>query len=213
MNELELIQEISKKDFDIDKLTRLAIEDSLSRAEIAHQLLTNPNIMVYYHCFYVVSKASMERPDIFYMYWKEFSELLNHRNSYHRDIGLTLIANLTRVDQKELFLDLFDAYFKHINDEKFMTARCCVQNSIKILKNKPILKEMVLQVLLDVDNRCKYPEKQVALLKSDVLKILDELFQDIGYKKEVKDFIGTCLSSISPKTKSIARVLSTKYVN
>jgi hypothetical protein len=150
MNTTELIQEVSVKGVDIDKFVRLAISEDHIRGEIIKQMVTHPHIMVYYHCYYVASRASQERPELFYQYWPEIVSLLKHKNSYHRDFALTILANLTQADQGNLFSKIFYDYFEHINDEKFMTGQCCVQNSIKILRNKPELQEQIIALLLDM---------------------------------------------------------------
>jgi hypothetical protein len=103
MNADELIAQISDKNLDIDRFVQQAIEDRNARDEIVRQMVANPNIMVYYHCYYVVDKASQERPDLFYPYWSEIAPLLKHKNSYHRDFAMTILANLTRVDDENLF--------------------------------------------------------------------------------------------------------------
>jgi len=211
MNTTELIQEISVKDVDVDKFVQLAISEDPTRDEIIKQLLTNPSIMVYYHCYYVISKASQARPDLFYQYWPETALLLKHKNSYHRDIALTIIANLTQVDQEDLFSKIYHDYFEHINDTKFMTGQCCVKNSIKIFKHKPELRNQIIALLLDVDNECAYSEKQRALLKSDILDILDEVYEEVSDKKGVDEFIKAGISSISPKTRRKAKELVGKY--
>ncbi len=72
--------------------------------------------MVYYHCYYVISKASEEKPELFYDYWNEFVLLLDHQNSYHRDIGLTIIANLTKIDTDDKFSVIYEKYIEHFND-------------------------------------------------------------------------------------------------
>lgn len=211
MNTTQLIQEISVKDFDIDKFVQLAISDKHIRDEIIRQLMTHPDIMVYYHCYNVISKASQKKPELFYDYWHAIASLLKHQNSYHRDIALTIVANLTRVDRKNLFSKIYHDYFEHIHDIKFMTGQCCVKNSIKILNNKHELKDRIIALLLDIDNQCTYPEKQKELLKSDVLEILDQIYEEVGNKKGVNEFIKACAISISPKTKCKARKLVKKY--
>ena len=211
MNTTELIQKISVNDVDVDKFVQLAILEEHTRDEIVKQLLTHPDIMVYYHCYYVVSKASQERPELFYEYWDEIAALLQHKNSYHRDIALTIIANLTLVDHKDLFSKIFDDYFEHINDKKFMTGKCCVQNSIKILKAKHALKNQIIDLLLDVDAQCTYTEKQKELLKYDVLEILDEVYEELIDKKYANKFIKAGVTSISPKTRRKAKELVGKY--
>jgi hypothetical protein len=211
VNTTELIQEISVKDVDIDKFVRLAISEDHIRDEIIRQMTTHPHIMVYYHCYYVASKASQEKPELFYQYWHEIASLLKHKNSYHRDFGLTIIANLTKVDQENLFSEIFHDYFEHINDEKFMTGQCCVQNSIKILKHKPELEDQIIALLLDIDNQCTYTDKQKGVLKCDVLEIFEKIYEEIPEKDVIDKFIKVEVSSISPKTRKKAKELVRKY--
>ena len=206
-----LIEEISEKDFDKDKYAQLTISNEVVRDEVVLQMRTNPNIMVYYHCYYVAKKASHKRPELFYQYWHEIAPLLKHKNSYHRDFALTILANLTQVDQENLFSEIFDDYFEHINDEKFMTGQCCVQNSKTILRNKPELQDQIVALLLDVDNQCAYTEKQKELLKCDVLEVLDEVYEEVRDKKGANEFIKAGLSSISPKMRRKAKELVGKY--
>ena len=106
----ELIENIAVKDFDVEEFVQLAIIDGNARHEIVRQMLTNSAIMIYYHCYYVVSKASQKRPELFYPYWSEIAELLHHKNSYHRDFALEIIGNLTIVDRENQFAEIEDVY-------------------------------------------------------------------------------------------------------
>lgn len=211
MNTTELIQEISVKDVDVEKFVLLALGDDHIRDEIVRQMLTHPHIMVYYHCFYVIKRASHERPELFYHYWHDIASLLHHKNSYHRDFALTIIANLTRVDHENRFLAIFDDYFAHLNDAKFMTAQCCVQSSVNILRSKPELRDRIIALLLDVDHQCAYPEKQRALLKCDVLEVLDDVYNTVSDNERVHAFVKAGINSISPKTRRKAKELVGKY--
>lgn len=207
----DLLTRIADKNVNIDKYVEDVFNQDGLKKEIIKQLISNDNIMVYYHCYYIISNASEKRPELFYEYWDDFALLLNHKNSYHRDIGLTIIANLTKVDENDLFSKIFQDYMKHINDDKFMTARCFVQNTRKILKNKNGIIEHVVGFLLDVDNKCIYPEKQKELLKCDIIEVLDEVYQRIDDKKSIYQFIKIALRSISPKTKNKAKEFMKKY--
>ncbi|MBN1454599.1 MAG: hypothetical protein JW963_26515 [Anaerolineales bacterium] len=207
----QLIEEISVKDVDVDKFVQLVVSDDCIRDEIVKQMVTHPHIMVYYHCYYVVSKASEQRPDLFYRYWPEIAALLKHKNSYHRDFALTIIANLTQVDQEDLFSKIYHDYFEHINDAKFMTGQCCVQNSLKIFRYKPEFREQIIALLLDMDIRCAYPEKQRAVLKSDILDIFDAVYEEMHNKEGINAFIRDGIGSISPKTRRKAKELVRKY--
>jgi hypothetical protein len=208
MKTQELIQEISVKDVDIDRFVELAIKDAQIRDDILAQMMTNRDIMVYYHCYYVVAEASQKRPDLFYPYWPDIASLLNHRNSYHRNFALTIIANLSQVDQEDRFFGIYGDYFEHIDDEKLTTGQCCVQNSIKIIRNKPELVDQIVGLLLDLDHSCTYPEKQKELLKSDVLEVLDAAYEQASDRAAVDEFIRACASSTSPKTRRTAKALA-----
>lgn len=206
-----LLQEISDKNVDVDKFVNLIIDDELLREEIVKQLLTNPKIMVYYHCYYIVSKASELKPVLFYEYWAEFAALLNHENSYHRDIGLTILANLSAVDDNNLLNKIFPDYVRHLNDKKFMTAQCCLKNFAKILKHKNKLREEIIELLLDIEKRTDYPEKQLELLKYGVLELFEQVYFEVQDTKRIDSFIKTAVNSISPKTKKKAKQLKKKF--
>lgn len=211
MNPDALIEAISVKEVDVDKFVQLALSDVRARDEIVKQMVTHPHIMVYYHCYYVVDKASWQRPDLFYPYWTEIAALLKHPNSYHRDFALAVIANLTQVDQDDLFAGIYDDYFAHVNDDKFMTGQCCIQNSVKIFRHKPGLRERIIALLLDVDQQCAYTEKQKAVLRADILDVFDEVYEQVRDKTGVNAFIQKSISSISPKTRRKAKELVKKH--
>jgi hypothetical protein len=211
MDTAELIQEISVRDVDVDSFVQLAIDDDRIRDEIVHQMLCHPHIMVYYHCYYVVDKASRERPELFYPYWDSVASLLEHANSYHRDFALTILANLTQVDHRDLFCEVFGDYFGHIDDEKFMTGQCCVQNSVKILVSKPELRDRIVALLLDVDHLCAYTEKQKALLRCDVMEVLDSIYEKVNDRDGANEFIRANVGSISPKARRKAKELVRRH--
>lgn len=211
MNTKEMIEKIAEKDFDVNEFVQLAIDDENVRTEIVHQMLTNPEIMVYYHCYYVVEKASRKRPEVFYPYWAEIAKLLHHKNSYHRDFAIEIVGNLTKVDQENRFAGIEEDYFGILNDEKFMTGNCCVRNLLKIFRHRVGQRERIIETLLDIDNRCNYTEKQKGILKADVLEIFDEVYQEVPKHDEINEFIKAEVNCISPKTRKKAKELIKKY--
>ncbi|WBW97055.1 hypothetical protein [Oceanirhabdus sp. W0125-5] len=207
----ETLDSIRDKNIDVEYFSYQAIKDPSFREDVICELLTNKDIMVYYHCYYIVSKVSEIRPELFYDHWNDFVSLLSHKNSYHRDIGLTILANLVSVDENFYFDNILKEYLKHIDDEKFMTAQCCVKNLIKIVKGRKDLRGVIVQTLLEVEKRVSYHEKQRELLKFDVLNVFDEILEKSEYKDDMISFIKDCSNSISPKTKRKAKELIKKY--
>ena len=210
-SEEDLILEISDKNFNKEKFVERIIDDSKIRDEIVQLMLNHPKIMVYHHSYSIISQASQMRPELFYEYWDNFSLLLDHPNSYNRDFGLVLLANLTPVDKDNKFRDVFNDYYSHINDEKFMTARKCVENTAKILESKAELTEDITDILLDVNNRCDFPLKQIALLKSDIIELFYKFYGQINDKEQVNEFVKEELNSLSPKTRKLAKKFMEKY--
>ncbi|RPI84090.1 MAG: hypothetical protein EHM41_14230 [Chloroflexi bacterium] len=211
MNTEEITQSISKQDFDLDSFVRLVISDEQARSEIVHQMLHHEHIMVYYHCYYVIAKASEQCPELFYPYWDDIECLLDHKNSYHRDFAITILANLTAVDKEDRFSLIFDNYFEHLHDAKFMTAHGCIRNAQIIIRNKPELKDGIISLLLDIDHQCCYPEKQKGLMKGAVLEIIEQVYEKEEDKKRLKVFILRELTSVSPKTRKKAKELALKF--
>lgn len=211
MDREALIEKIKDKNVDVDGFVGKAFEDEAIREEIVQQLLTHPHIMVYYHCYYIVSKASELKPELFYVHWHDFAKLLHHKNSYHRDIGLTIIAHLAKVDTLHLFDAIFNDYLSHIRDEKFMTAQCCVKNIEKIIKARKDLVPPIVDVLLQIDDDPFYPPKQNALLKYDVLVVLDAAYASYRQKEKIHTFIQASKESLSPKTRKKAIALMRKH--
>jgi len=211
MRNSEMIDQISEKDFDLNAFVQLAIKNMQARNEIVHQMLKNSAIMVYYHCYYIIEKASQERPDLFYTFWGEIAELLHHKNSYHRDFAVDIIGNLTIVDHLNRFSEIRDEYFAIINDKKFMTGNHCLKNLLKIYRNKPDQRGSILELLLDIDRQCNYTEKQKGVLKADVLEIFDEIYEEVPEQNRIKEFIRTEANCISPKTRKKAKDLILKY--
>lgn len=207
MDKNELTAQVALNDYDLDAFVRLAIEDEDTRSELVRQMITHPDIMVYYHCYEVLSKASQAEPQLFYPYWSDVAPLLDHPNSYHRDFALTILANLTSVDQQGQFASLADRYVAHINDEKFCTAQYCVRNCQKIIAHKPHRLDFFLDHLLDLDARCDFPIKQKELLKFDVLTILEQVYERSSRKDQVNAFICKASESVSPKTRKKVKQL------
>ena len=206
-----MIEQIAEKDFDLDAFVELTLREEAARDELVHHMVSNADIMIYYHCYYVVSKASSKYPEVFYKYWDVIARLLHHKNSYHRDFALTILGNLVAVDHEDRFAELKEDYFSLVNDEKFMTGNSCVVNLVKIYRNKPALREEIINTLLDLENRVDYTEKQIAVLKSDVLVLFDQFYADIPDKEEIHDYIRACTDSLSPKTRKMAKGLVKKY--
>lgn len=207
MNVETIASELSRKEFGLDDWVEQTLNNRVIRETIVNLTLNDPNIMVYYHGYYILSRATEIKPRPFYEFWKGFEELLGHKNSYHRDIGLNILANLSGVDEQDCFDDVFEDYFRHLYDEKFMTACCCIENVKVVLSHRSDYTSRVVPILLEHRKHSPYPEKQEALMESDILEVFEQVYASYPEKEQIKAFIVRACDSISPKTRKYAKRL------
>ena len=201
------LQKIAEKDFDLKFFVEKTQQDKAVLDEIVAQMINNPDIMVYYHCFYVLEEAILRKPQLFYPYWTEISVLLDHPNSYHRDFALTLLAGLISVDVDKRFDQIMDKYFSLLNDQKFMTALCCLRCLEKIVYTRPDLLTRVMTLLMQHKKNSFYSPKQEALFNADVLLLIKENFSKETIPPVLLTFIKRQQASLSPKTRKLAITL------
>jgi hypothetical protein len=206
-----LLREISDVNVDIEEYADIVLNDEKIRKELVNQMITHKHIMVYYHCYYILDKASSRNPELFYCDWEKFEQLLDHKNSYHRTIGLVMISNLVEADKKHFFDKISDRYFMFINDEKITTARDCIVHTRKILKARPDYINKAVKLYLNMETVCQFKENQKALLLYDIFVTFEEIYEKTIYKSEINEMILANLKNSSPKTRKKAKELAVKY--
>jgi len=118
-----------------------------AQLELLFEGLTSKNNNYRYNCFLLMEKITSKKVIWIYDKWDFLVNLLDSANSYHRNIGLVLLANLSYSDTENRIESIIDKYFSHFNDEKFITSRQCIQNIWKIAANKPALKDKIVNHL------------------------------------------------------------------
>lgn len=74
------------------------------------------------------------------------------------------------------------------------------------------LRAKIIEILLAVDKKSSYPEKQRELLKCDILEAFDIVYKESDFKESINCFIKSALNSKSPKTRKKAKELVKKYL-
>ena len=94
--------------------------------------LANKNDKIRYPAFKKLLKITDKKVNWIYDKWFLLLEKINSENSFQRSIGLTLLANLAKSDTENRIEKILDEYLEHFQDEKFITARLCIQNVWRI---------------------------------------------------------------------------------
>jgi hypothetical protein len=205
------IIEVKKNDFNLPYFTEEVLIHNDFRAEVVDQMIHNPEIMIYYHCFYILDAASLREPELFYPFWSDISGLLDHPNSYRRDFALTLLATLVAVDRDNRFKEIENKYIALLTDRKFMTALCCLRNLTRILSQKPEMLPRVMTYLLRHEKSTTYSLNQEALFNADILSLIHQGYSIETIPPAVLAFIEKQKSSQSPKTRNLAKKLLIEF--
>lgn len=109
-----------------------------------------------------------------YSYFDKFVEMMNDSsNSYIRTRGLRLIAFTSKWDKENKVNLIIDEYLKHIEDEKPITSRQCIKDTIIIAQNKPELIETILESLGKFD--IIYEDSMQSLINEDRKKSIQQI--------------------------------------
>ncbi len=114
------IQEILKNK--INNLDEAANKiDSEKQIKLLFEGLVSKDDKYRYNCLLLLEKITIKKVSWIYERWDFLVSLLDSPNSYHRNIGLILLANLSLSDSENRFENILDKYLSHCNDEKFIT--------------------------------------------------------------------------------------------
>lgn len=117
-----------------------------------------------------------EQSNALYSYFDIFVEMMNNQNnSYIRTRGLRLIAYNSKWDINNQVNSIIEKWLKHIEDEKPITARQCIKDTVIIAKNKPELIDIILEKLSKI-NRI-YGDSMQSLIYKDRQKVIRQIKQ------------------------------------
>jgi hypothetical protein len=129
------------------------------------------------YAVFSILRLVSDRCDLVYHYWDTFAGMIDDQNSYQRNLGLMMIAANIRWDSGDKFGKICANYLKHCEDEKFVTARQCIQGLIKIVDHTQKYRAEIIDSLLGIDLESK-KDTQSGLLLLDIVQVLGELYEE-----------------------------------
>ena len=196
--------DLSKKDVDIGKVAKKAIEDREFLSELLGNLRSKKET-IRFNSSNALHLISQKNPGVLYPLWDFFFELIAGDNTYWKCSGIPIIANLTRVDRENKFERMFEKYFALMDDKKsFIPAAYLARSSATIVRAKPDLEARITKKLLKIDQTHHNPQRR-DLVKSDIIEAFDEYFEQAKNKTEIIEFVRNQLECDSPKTRKAAQ--------
>ena len=129
--------------------------------------------------------ATEKSVDWTYEAWDELIEGLKHKDNHVRAISAQLLANLAKSDPKARMLKDFDKLLAVTKDEKFVTARHCLQSLWKVGLAGTKQYQMVVNGLEERFKEC-VTEKNCTLIRYDINVALRNLY-DATTSSEIKE--------------------------
>jgi hypothetical protein len=130
--------------------------------------------------------ALTDKPvDWAYEVWDELVRNLSHTDNHNRAIAAQVLCNLARSDPHNRILNDLDTLLAVTKDEKFVTARHCMQSLWKVGAAGEAQRKKLVEGLAGRFQECG-AEKNCTLIRYDIIQSLRNVY-DQGNAEEVKE--------------------------
>jgi hypothetical protein len=143
--------------------------------------------------FFSVLEMTSQPVDWAYEVWEELVQTLKHKDNHERAIAAQVLCNLAKSDPENKMLQDFDMLLAVTKDERFVTARHCLQSLWKVGVAGKVQQQMVVDGLASRFNEC-IAEKNSTLIRSDIIQALRNVYdavQDEEIREKALELIET----------------------
>jgi hypothetical protein len=135
--------------------------------------------------FFYIIEATDKPVDWAYDVWDKLVTTLTHKDNHQRAIAAQLLCNLAKSDPNQRMLKDFDALLAVTKDERFVTARHCMQALWKV---GIVGKQQQQQLAEGLTGRFKecITEKNCTLIRYDIMQSLRNVY-DVVRDETIKE--------------------------
>lgn len=169
-----------------EDLENLAIEIGEGDLGLLVEWLREKDDNIRYTAFLLLQLLSAI-DDRVYRHWDTLADMVGDSNSYQRSLGLMLIAENIRWDTENKFAAICDEYLSHCDDEKFITARQCIQGLHKVLEHSTMYRDQIVNALVKIDIG-KRKDTQQSLMLLDIIGVLKKIYDETTEKRVAEYF-------------------------
>lgn len=113
-----------------------------------------------------------------YEVWDELLDGLKHKDNHVRAISAQILSNLAKIDPKERMLKDFEKLLAVTKDERFVTARHCLQSLWKVGVAGKKQQAIYINGLAKRFKEC-ISEKNCTLIRYDILVSLRNVYNEV----------------------------------
>ena len=188
MNESTFLNKIARKETQAEDVAN----EVINNPELV-QLLLNGFMMkpakYKFKSAKILTLISKDKPEILYPHFEFFAEQLDNENNILKWNAIIVVANLTPVDSKKKFDNLFDKFYDLMRRGNLVTAANVVTNSAVIAKSKPYFEESITQKILQIDSFELPTPECYNVLKGHAITAFDQYFEKIKNESAVISFV------------------------
>lgn len=132
--------------------------------------------------FFCVIEVTNSRVDWAYDVWDELLENLTHKDNHNRAIAAQVLCNLAKSDPEKRMLKDLNALVAVTKDERFVTARHCMQSLWKVGDAGTQQQELLVDALAGRFWEC-ITEKNCTLIRYDIIQSLRKVYDAVKDEK------------------------------
>jgi hypothetical protein len=134
--------------------------------------------------FYYIMKVTDKPVDWAYEAWDEIVKSLGHADNHNRAIAAQVLCNLAKSDPQGRILKDFKKLLHVTRDERFVTARHCMQALWKVAATGPKQQKLWMEGLTGRFKEC-IAEKNCTLIRYDILESFRNVY-DVTHDEKIK---------------------------
>jgi hypothetical protein len=132
--------------------------------------------------FFYILEATEKPVDWAYEVWDQLVEGLSHQDNHVRAISAQILCNLVKSDPENRMKKNFPALMEVTKDERFVTARHCLQSIWRVGASSKKMQKTVVDALADRFKNC-VTEKNCTLIRYDIIQGLRNLYDEVKDEK------------------------------
>ena len=132
--------------------------------------------------YYYILEATDKSVDWAYEVWDELLANLSHKDNHNRAIAAQILSNLAKSDPENRILKDFDKLLTVTKDERFVTARHCLQSLWKVAIAGTKQQKIYMEGLERRFKEC-ITEKNCTLIRYDILQSIRNVYDAVKDEK------------------------------
>ncbi len=203
MEKIDTLEKLEKKEIKAEDKAKDVTKDPSLLPEILDGI-SSKNPRIKFKSAKILRIISEKNPEMLYSKMDFFVNLFDSENKILKWVAIDVVGNLTSVDSKNKFDEIFRKYYSFLSAESMVTVSHVVDNSGKIAKARPHLTQRITSELLKIEKvptKPHFTQECKNIILGKAILALDVYFDQIENKDDVISFVKRQLNNTRNATK------------